>query len=157
MSSRSQELLQIRDECRALVRQRALISAGAAVVPVPFLDMVVDAGILMELIPEVSRRFGLAPEHIEAMPEAQRGITWKLIRERGSQLIGIVVTRQLARSTFQLYARRLLAAQLAKFVPLGGQLLAAGLGYFVMRKIAYQHVEDCYTVAYKSRLHAAGN
>lgn len=142
-----QQLQQIRLECRALVRRRALLSAGAAAVPVPFLDMVVDAGILLELIPDISRRFGLAPEHIEAMGEADRQSTWKTIRERGSQLIGIVVTRQVVRSTFQTYARRVLAAQLAKFVPFGGQLLAAGLGYFVMRQIAYRHVEDCFAVA----------
>ena len=44
-------------------------------------------------------------------------------------------------------ATKIISKQVAKFVPLGGQLVAAGLGYFVMRKIAYRHVEDCYAVA----------
>jgi hypothetical protein len=142
-----QLLQQTRLECRSLVRKRALLSAGAAAVPVPLLDVVVDAGILMELIPDISRRFGLAPENIEAMDAGQQQSTWRGIRERGSQLLGIVVTRQLARSVFQTYARRLLAVQVAKYVPFGGQLLAAGLGYFVMRQIAYKHVEDCFAIA----------
>ena len=51
-----QELETLRQECRALVRKRALVSAGAAMVPVPFMDVMVDAGILMQLIPEISRR-----------------------------------------------------------------------------------------------------
>lgn len=141
------ELDRVREECRKLVRQRALISAGVAVVPVPVLDMVVDAGILLSLIPEISQRFGLATEDIDAMDPAQKEKTWRQIRQRGSQLIGIVLTRQLIRKSFQGMAGRLITRQVSKFVPLGGQIVAAGLGYFVMRKIAYKHIDDCYAVA----------
>ena len=35
-------LERIRVECLALVKKRAYVSAGAAVVPVPFLDVVID-------------------------------------------------------------------------------------------------------------------
>lgn len=144
------ELNQLRVDCRELVRKRALISAGAAVVPVPLLDIVVDAGILMELIPEISHRFGLSTEDIDAMDPARKEKTWRQIRRRGSQLIGIVLTRQLVRKSFQGFAGRLIARQISKFVPLGGQIVAAGLGYFVMRKIAYKHIDDCYAVAQAS-------
>lgn len=143
------ELDRLRDECRTLVRKRALISAGAAVVPIPFMDLAVDAGILLQLIPEISHRFGLSTEDIDAMDPAHREKTWHQIRERGSQLLGIVLTRELVRRSFQGMTRRLLARQISKFVPLGGQMVAAGLGYFVMRKIAYTHIDDCYSVASK--------
>lgn len=145
--SRSLELQQLREECRALVRRRALMSAGAAVVPVPFFDVVVDAGVLLQLIPEISRRFGLAPEDIESMPEDRRSRAWQQIRERGSQLLGIVVTRAVVRNTFLSFAGRSVSRVLVRFVPLGGQIVAAGLGYFVMRKMAYRHIDDCYEVA----------
>lgn len=141
------ELDRLREECRALARKRALVSAGAAVVPVPFMDIVVDAGILMELIPEISHRFGLASEDIDAMDPAQREKTWRVIRRRGAQLVGIVLTRQLVRKSFQGMAGRLITRQISKFIPLGGQIVAAGLGYFVMRKIVYKHIDDCYGVA----------
>ena len=141
------ELDRLREECRELVRKRALISAGAAVVPVPMLDMVVDAGILLSLIPEISQRFGLATEDIDAMDPAQKEKTWRQIRQRGSQLIGIVLTRKIKKKSFQGMAGRLITRQISKFVPLGGQIVAAGLGYFVMRKIAYKHIDDCYAVA----------
>jgi uncharacterized protein (DUF697 family) len=149
--SDSSELARIRAECRTLVRQRALVSAGIAAIPVPLLDVVVDAGILLDLIPEISQRFGLTPERIEALDDGHRQTAWRTIRERGSQLIGIVVTRQLVRASFQAYAGRVVAMQIAKFIPFGGQLVAAGLGYFVMRQMAYKHVEDCYAVALAAR------
>lgn len=151
MTYHPQDLDRIKDECRALVRKRAMLSAGAAVVPVPLLDLVVDAGILLELLPEISLRFGLAPESIESMDPDRKEQVWQTVRRRGSQLIGIVVTRTLVRKSFQIYVGRLLTLQIAKFVPLAGSLVAAGLGYFVMRQIAYKHVDDCLAVAMAAR------
>lgn len=145
--TRTVELEAIKRECRALVRKRALVSAGVAVLPVPFLDVMVDAGILMQLIPEISQRFGLEVERIEGMEPGQREKVWRVVRVRGSQLIGIVLTRAIVRKTFLDFAGRIVARQIAKFIPLGGQLVAAGLGYFVMRRMAYKHIDDCYAVA----------
>jgi hypothetical protein len=34
-----------------------------------------------------------------------------------------------------------------KFIPLGGQAIAASLGYFVMKKVADAHIEDTYKLA----------
>lgn len=145
--TRAASLEAMRQECRALVRKRALVSAGAAVVPVPFLDVMVDAGILMQLIPEINQRFGLETERIEGMSPEQREKVWRQVRVRGSQLIGIVLTRAIVRKTFMDFAGRIVARQIAKFIPLGGQIVAAALGYFVMRRMAYKHIDDCYAVA----------
>ena len=145
--TRQADLDAIRRDCQQLVRKRALVSAGAAVVPVPFLDVVVDARILMVLLPEISHRFGLDPEGIDRLDAAHQRAAWRVIHQRGSQLIGIVMTRQLVRKTFMGFAGRVVARQVAKFIPLGGRLVAAGLGYFVMRKMAYRHIDDCFAVA----------
>lgn len=145
--TRQADLEAIRKDCQQLVRKRALVSAGAAVVPVPFLDVVVDARILMVLLPEISQRFGLDPEGIDRLDAEHQRTAWRVIRLRGSQLIGIVLTRQLVRKTFMGFAGRVMARQVVKFIPLGGQLVAAGLGYFVMRKMAYRHIDDCFAVA----------
>lgn len=137
----------VRNECRELVRKRALVSAGVAVIPVPFLDVMVDAGMLTVLIPEISQRFGLAPEQIEAMDETRQGITWQTIRSRGAQFVGLVVTRAMIRKAFDGFVVRMVSRQIAKFVPFGGQIVAAGMGYWVLRQIAYRHIDDCYEVA----------
>jgi hypothetical protein len=47
----SLDLDRIRNECLELTKKRAYYSAGAAVIPVPFLDVVIDVGILSQLIP----------------------------------------------------------------------------------------------------------
>lgn len=141
----------VREECRQLVRRRALVSAGAAALPIPFLDVVVDASMLMQLIPDISLRFGLTPEHLADMTAEQREQTWRLIHARGSQLIGIVVTRAIVRKSFMDFAGRLLTRQISRYIPLGGQLLAAGLGYYVLRKIAYRHIDDCFAVALQNQ------
>ena len=145
--ARKTEIDHIRSECESLVRKRSLVSAGVAVMPVPFLDVVVDASILTVLIPEISRRFGLAPEQIEAFDPETKKLAWSEIARRGSQFLGLVVTRTIVRQSIQGMASKVISKQVAKFVPFGGQLVAAGLGYFVMRRIAYRHIEDCYEVA----------
>ena len=86
--SRQSEVDMIREQCRTLARKRALVSAGVAVVPVPFLDVVVDASMLTVLIPEISQRFGLAPEQIEAFDPETKKLAWAEIARRGSQFLG---------------------------------------------------------------------
>lgn len=148
---RDPELEAIRQDCQRLIRKVSWVSAGAAAVPVPLFDIVVDVGILMKLIPEVNRRFSLEPENIEAMAEETRLRVWKRRAERGSELIGMVITRTLIRRSLQTMGARLLARQVTKFIPLGGQIVAATLGYWVMRKLAYKHVDDCFEVAAAAR------
>lgn len=145
------ELKAIRAECQRRVKKTAWASAGAAAVPVPLLDVVVDVGLLMKLIPEINQAFGLQPEQIEAMSDETRLQVWKRRAERGSELIGIVVTRELIKRSVQGLGTRLVARQVTKFIPLGGQIVAATIGYWVMRRMAMTHVDDCFEVACTAR------
>jgi Na+-transporting NADH:ubiquinone oxidoreductase subunit NqrD len=72
---------------------------------------------------------------------------WSEVAKRGSQFIGLVVTRTVVRQSVQSMATKVISKQVAKFIPFGGQMVAAGLGYFVLRRIVYQHIDDCYAVA----------
>lgn len=137
----------IRDECRSMVKKRAFISAGAAVVPVPFLDVAVDASILSVLLPEISNKFGLAPEQMAVYDLKTKQIHWDELRKRGVQFVGLVVTRGAVRASIQGLAGRIAVKQVTKFIPLGGQLVAATLGYYVLRKVANAHIDDCYSLA----------
>ena len=114
--SRQSEVDIIREQCRTLARKRALVSAGVAVVPVPFLDVVVDASMLTVLIPEISQRFGLAPEQIEAFDPETKKLAWTEIARRGSQFLGLVVTRTIVRQSVQGMATKIISKQVAKFV-----------------------------------------
>ena len=44
-------------------------------------------------------------------------------------------------------AAKVITKQVVKFIPLGGQIVAASLGYIVMKKVAEAHVEESYKLA----------
>ncbi|HCB29800.1 MAG TPA: hypothetical protein DEP50_02945 [Acinetobacter lwoffii] len=143
----SLDLEQIRAECLELTKKRAYYSAGAAVIPVPFMDVVIDIGILSQLIPEINARFGLSPEQISVYDPKTRQIHWQELRKRGVEFSGLVVARTAVKKSLNNVAAKVIIKQVTKFIPLGGQLVAASLGYFVMKKIADAHVQDCYRTA----------
>ena len=86
----SLDLEQIRAECLELTKKRAYYSAGAAVIPVPFMDVVIDIGILSQLIPEINARFGLAPDQISVYDPKTRQVHWNELRKRGVEFSGPV-------------------------------------------------------------------
>ena len=137
----------VRAECLELVQKRSYYSAGAAVIPVPFLDVVIDVGILSQLIPEINARFGLAPEQVSVFDPATKQVHWAELKKRGIEFSGLVVARTAVKKSLNNVAAKYITKQVTKFIPLGGQLIAAGLGYFVMKKVAEAHVEECYNLA----------
>ena len=137
----------IRAECLELAKKRAYFSAGAAIIPVPFFDVVIDVGILSQLIPEINARFGLSPEQISVYDPATKQIHWNELRKRGVEFSGLVVARTAVKKSINNVAAKYITKQITKFIPLGGQAIAAGLGYFVMKTVADPHVEDCYKLA----------
>lgn len=141
------DLEQIRAECLELVKKRSYVSAGAAVIPVPFLDVVIDVGMLSLLIPEINTRFGLSPEQISVYDPATKKVHWNELRKRGFEFSGLVVARTAAKSSLNNIAAKVLTKQVTKFIPLGGSIIAASLGYIVMKKVAEAHVEESYKLA----------
>ncbi|UOH18284.1 hypothetical protein [Acinetobacter sp. NyZ410] len=143
----SLNLEQIRDECLEQVKKRSYVSAGVAVIPVPFLDVVIDVGMLSLLIPEINARFGLAPDQISVYDPATKKIHWNELRKRGFEFSGLVVARTAVKASLNNMAAKIITKQVTKFIPLGGSIIAASLGYIVMKKVAEAHVDECYKLA----------
>ncbi|WOE33144.1 MULTISPECIES: hypothetical protein [unclassified Acinetobacter] len=142
-------LEQVREECLALSKKRAYFSAGAAIVPLPFFDVMIDVSILSQLIPQISARFGLAPEHISVYDPATKQIHWQELRKRGIEFSGLVIARTAIKKSINNAAAKYITKQVTKFIPIGGQIIAASLGYLVMKKVAEAHINDCYQLAKK--------
>lgn len=146
------ELEKVRLECQALVSSRAKISAGVAIIPIPFLDVAVDVGMLSKLLPEISERFGLSgeddPSNIGTTDKERK----KNLIERATAVGGLVATRGIVNKTIQGFGGRILGKQVTKYIPFGGQIVAGTLGYLIFKKIATDHVEQCYQVAKKRLL-----
>ncbi|MFT3955533.1 MAG: hypothetical protein QM722_14425 [Piscinibacter sp.] len=134
-------------QCRRLVTQRALVGAGVALVPVPGIDWVTDVGILMKLIPEINRAFGLTPEQVERLAPDRRLVVYKAISAGGSLLVGRLVTRELVMTLLKLVGVRLTTQQAAKYVPIAGQALSAALTFSALKYVCEQHIRQCMAVS----------
>ena len=60
-------LEKLRNECKNMVTARASLSAGAAVVPLPGVDIGADVALLIEMIPAINKKFGLSQEQIDGL------------------------------------------------------------------------------------------
>src|SRR5512134_3227010 len=75
-------------QCRKLATRRALISAGASVVPIPGVDIAVDIGVLMSMIEDINEAFGLTPEQIDRLAPRRKVYAYKAVMTVGSALVG---------------------------------------------------------------------
>lgn len=141
------DLDRVRDECKAIVTKRALVSAGTAVVPIPMIDLVVDVNILTKLLPEISRRFGLDHAAVEKMEPRRAEQVLVVATSLGNSAIGRAVTRRIVAAILRRVGVRLLGAQAAKLVPFLGQATAAGISFGAMKLAGDRHVDDCYETA----------
>jgi uncharacterized protein (DUF697 family) len=132
--------------CRQRVKQRALLAAGVAMVPVPGLDWLTDVGVLVQLLPDINREFGLSPEQIERLAPERRVVVYKAISAGGGLLVGKLVTRELVLTALKVVGVRLTTQQAAKFVPIAGQALSAALTFGALRYVCEQHIRQCIAV-----------
>lgn len=154
LPAQGQDLNGVADRCRRMVRRRALLAAGVAMVPVPGLDWLTDVGILVELLPRISAAFGLTAEQIERLAPERRIVVYKAISAGSSLLIGKIVTRDLVLMLLKLVGVRLTTQQAAKYVPIAGQAVSAALTYSALRFVCEQHIRQCLEVSRRLALPA---
>jgi uncharacterized protein (DUF697 family) len=141
------DLEKVKRDCQKLVKKRAKVSAGVAIVPVPFFDVAVDAGMLTQLLPDISARFGLIENRKSAIDLQSKEVHWSAVKDRTIDFAGLMATRGIVKKTIQGFGGRIAAKQVTKFIPLGGQLVAATMGYTIFKKIANDHINECYKLA----------
>ena len=142
-------------QCRRLVTKRALVGAGVALVPIPGVDWVTDVGLLMKLIPEINRAFGLTPEQVERLAPDRRLVVYKAISAGGSLLVGKLVTREVVMQALRMVGVRLTTQQAAKYVPVAGQAVSAALTFSALKYVCEQHIRQCIAVSRQLALPAA--
>ncbi len=148
------QLDQVMRQCRRLVTKRALLAAGVSIVPVPGLDLLTDVGVLLKLIPEINRAFGLTPEQVERLAPDRRLVVYKAISAGGSLLAGKLVTRELVMTALRMVGVRLTTQQAAKYVPLAGQAVSALLTFAALKFVCEQHIQQCVAICRRLALPA---
>lgn len=134
-------------QCRRLVNKRALVAAGVAVVPIPGVDWITDVAVLLKLIPEINRAFGLTPDQIERLAPDRRLVVYKTISAGSGMLVGRLVTRELVIKLLKLVGVRLTTQQAAKYVPIAGQAVSALLTFSSLKFVCEQHIQQCVAVS----------
>ena len=137
---------------RKLLNKRALVAAAASAVPLPGLDWAVDAAMLSRLIPEINQEFGLTPEQLDRLEPHKREQVQKAVAMVGSVLIGKFISRDLLLKAATKIGVRLTTKQLAKYVPLAGQIVSAAVGYAAIRYFGEEHMKDCIRVTKQAEL-----
>lgn len=142
--------------CRKRVTQRALFAAGVSMVPVPGLDWLTDVGVLVRLLPEISAAFGLSPEQVERLAPERRVTVYKALSAAGSLVLGRTVTKELVLMLLKTVGVRLSTQQAAKYLPVAGQMVSAGLTFSALKYVCEQHIRQCEQVARQLLLPAPG-
>ncbi len=130
-----------------MVLRRASLSAGAAALPLPGLDVGTDIAILLRLIPAINREFGLSEEQIERLDPETKRIVLVLISTFGSEMIGRVVKKEIVLKLLQKAGLRITAGTVSKVVPIVGSVLSASLSFTAMKLLGDAHVEECFRLA----------
>ncbi|WP_331645286.1 hypothetical protein [Piscinibacter sp.] len=141
------QIEEVARQCRRLVNRRALVAAGVAVIPLPGLDWLTDVGILVKLIPDINRAFGLTPEQVERLAPDRRVVFYKAVSAGGSLLVGKLVTRDLVLRMLRMIGVRLTTQQVAKYVPVAGQAVSAALTFSALKYVCEQHIRQCMEVS----------
>ena len=144
----------VAQECRKMVSRRALLAAGVAVVPIPGVDWATNVGVLLKVLPDINRKFGLSAEQVERLAPDRRLVVFKAITAGGSLLVGRIVTRELVMGVLRMVGVRLSAQQAVKYVPIAGQGLSAVLTYGALRYVCEQHIRQCMSICEQLRLPA---
>ena len=137
----------IAQRCHALVKRRALLAAGVAMVPIPGVDWITDVGVLVKLLPDISAAFGLSRAQVEQLAPERRMVVYKAISAGGSMVLGRLVTRDLVLMLLKTVGVRLSAQQAAKYLPVAGQLVSAALTFSALKYVCDQHIRQCEAVA----------
>lgn len=142
------ELDEIKSACRKMVSRRALLSAAAAVVPIPGVDVSTDVAILLQVLPQINEKFGLSAKQVEELsPELQ-----KLIIVSSASfsvgLLGKMITPSRIIALLQsLGAKRLAGKYASKYVPVVGTVVASTISYVVLSRVCNKHIDECHAMA----------
>lgn len=148
LADTEEELERIRAECMKMSSKRALISAAASIIPVPFTDIATDIMVLRDIVPKITQRFGLAREQMEGYDPQVSVVIYEVARETGSKIIGRYLTRDLIFHLLKkMGVKNLTTKQVAKYMPLIGQVVSAGISYGGMMLVIRHHINECHKVA----------
>ena len=127
-------------EARRLVRRRAALSAAAAVLPIPGLDIAVDLAAFADMLNQINRSFALSPGQIERLHTDERIAMLSALSQVGAVFAGRYVTNAVVLTAVKQLGARWAAGRAAKWVPI------AGLSFWAVVRLGDAHIAECLRV-----------
>ncbi|MBP5996861.1 MAG: hypothetical protein KA535_02825 [Azonexus sp.] len=133
----------LRQECRAMARRRALLAAANSLIPVPGIDLATDLALMTRVIARINEHFGLSEAQLGRLSSQRQALVYRLLANAGGTLAARLTTPLLVGRIVRLVGIRLTAMEAARLVPVAGQLVAAGIGYWSVNTVAMRHIAHC--------------
>lgn len=148
-------LARVGERMKKLVRQRAAISAGASILPIPGIDVALDLTSLADMMNRINSEFGLSPTQIEQLHQREREAAYHEINSFGGVFVGRNITGGLLIMLLKTAANRWIQSRALRFVPIIGQGVAGTISYLTFVKLGDAHVDECIEVRRRieTRLH----
>ncbi len=140
------ETRQIAADCRRIVRKYSVGSGIGSAVPFLGTDIITDAFLATTMLNEIIDRFGLGREEINLMDLETKAMVLQGIKKQGCLMVGKVITKQLALRLATGAAKTAVTRQVSKYLPVLGQIVAAGIGYSTMSSLGQMMVDECVRV-----------
>jgi uncharacterized protein (DUF697 family) len=143
------ELEEIRRQCRKMVTKRALTSGAFGALPVPVVDSVVDAGMILQMLPAISRKFSLDASQMDDLTTEQMAVLVNTAADLGVRWLGKKITAESVTALLTRLSVR--GAQKAglRIAPIIGQAISAGVSFGTMKLLGHAHIEECFEIAKK--------
>jgi len=142
-AAESQPARTLRQECRAMARRRALLAAATSLIPVPGIDLATDLAMMTRVIARINEHFGLSEAQLGRLSSQRQALVYRLLANAGGTLAARLTTPLLVGRILRLVGIRLTAMEAARLVPVAGQLVAAGIGYWSVNTVAMRHIAHC--------------
>ena len=126
-----------------MARRRALLGAVTSLIPVPGIDLATDLALLTRVIERINQHFGLSEAQIGQYSSQRQALVYRLLANAGGTLAARLTTPLLVGRIVRLVGIRLTAMEAARLVPIAGQLVAAGIGYWSVNTVAMRHIAHC--------------
>lgn len=120
-------------EARRLVRRRAALSAAAAVLPIPGLDIAVDLAAFADMLNQINRSFALSPGQIERLHTDERIAMLSALSQVGAVFAGRYVTNAVVLTAVKQLGARWAAGR-------------AALSFWAVVRLGDAHIAECLRV-----------
>lgn len=139
-------LLKKRKVAEDIVSWSSVASAANGLNPVPGLDVSIDAGVLLNMVKQINKVFGLSEEQLKYAEKSSPGLLESPEYNGLKQGILKLIAKYAAVEGILIVLKRMgakvLVKNISKYLPFVGQLISAGIGYKMTLSFGEAYIDE---------------